>query len=89
MTSNIAAHLHIGIVLAEADLFSYEKVQMLLIWAQSYNASLKLMKINLSIDISTFYIKCLINRQDRCSTCGQRYRRTSNRTIVPTIVTQI
>ena len=44
MPSNIKAHCVIVFVYAEADMFSYDEVQMLLIWAQDYNASLKLMK---------------------------------------------
>ena len=44
MPSKTAAHLHDCFRIAEADLFSYDGVQMLLIWAQDYNASLKLRK---------------------------------------------
>ena len=42
LPSNLAAQLHDK--WAEADLFSYDKVQILLICAQNYNASLKLRK---------------------------------------------
>ena len=44
MLSNTAAHLHACFHIVEADLFSYDGVQMLLIWAQDFNASLKLRK---------------------------------------------
>ena len=47
---------------------------MLLIWAQNYNASLKLRKTSFKYWYFNMYIKCLINCQDRCSTHGQRYR---------------
>ena len=42
---------------------------MLLIWAQNYNASLKVKEDLILVLIFQHVINC----QDLCSTCGQRY----------------
>ena len=65
-----------SLLLTYADFFKIHFSKnsfMNMIRARNYNASLKLARLKLSIDISTCYIKFLINCLDRCSTCGQRY----------------